>query len=77
MEILLFFVFAVVFALAFNWAMPQLATQVSKYPNLAKYQSNYYGQTLLTALLVFALLLAVGFVFAAAGEKPAVGGVTV
>jgi ABC-type Fe3+ transport system permease subunit len=77
MEILLFFIFAVVFALAFNWAMPQLTTQVAKYPKIATYQSTYYGQTLITAVLVFVLLLVVGFVFAAAGEKAAVGTVQV
>lgn len=75
MEVLLFLIFAVVFAMGFNYAMPRFTTFVGKYPKLAAHQSSFYGQTAITAVLVFALLILVAFIFAAAGEKPRVPGV--
>jgi hypothetical protein len=77
MEILLFFVFAVLFAMGFNALMPRATAFVAGRPNLAKYSTSYAGQTALTAVLVFGLLIAVGVVFSLAKEKPTVAGVTV
>jgi hypothetical protein len=77
MEILLFFVFAILFAMGFNALMPRANAFVAGRPGLAKYGSSYAGQTAVTAILVFGLLLAVGLVFSVAKKNPTVAGVTV
>lgn len=66
MEFLMLFAFAAVFAMGFNFFMPKL----SAYPQLAKLHSTYAGQTVLTAALVFGLLIAVSYTFAIAGKSP-------
>ena len=76
MEFVLFFAFAVVFAMAFNYVMPRLNAKLANYPKIASHQSSYWGQTLITAVGVFVLLMVVGFVFSAAGVKARAGGVS-
>lgn len=73
MEFLLMFVFAVVFAMGFNYFMPMVIAR----PEVSKYTGSYAGQTAITAVLVFALLVAVGFVFSLVGAKAKVGTVAV
>lgn len=65
MEFVLLFAFAAVFALGFNYIGPKAQAQ---FPSLA---ASFWGTTLLTALAVMVLLVAVSFVFAAAGVKEA------
>lgn len=63
MEIVLLFAFAAIFAIGFNYGQPKL---LGKFPSLS---ANYWGTTLLTAVAVMVLLVAVSFVFAEAGVK--------
>lgn len=63
MELVLLFAFAAIFAVAFNYGQPRL---LGKFPSLA---ANYWGTTLLTAVTVMILLVAVSWAFAEAGEK--------
>lgn len=77
MEIVLLFIFAVLFAMGFNYGMPRLQTRFAANSRVGKYASGYAGQTAATAVLVFALLVAVSFVFSVAGQSARVGGVSV
>jgi predicted PurR-regulated permease PerM len=62
MELLLLFVFAVLFAILLNWGTPKLQ---SRFPTAA---SNFWYSTLLTAVAVAVLLVLVSWVFAEVGE---------
>jgi len=64
MEIVLLFAFAAIFAIGFNYGQPKL---LGKFPTLA---ANYWGTTILTAVSVMALLVAVSFVFAETVGEP-------
>lgn len=77
MTLVLFGVFAVVFAMGFNYFMPKLSQYVSGNQSLAQYQSSYVGQTLITAVLIFGLLLVLGFVLSKSGERVSAPGVSV
>lgn len=68
MEFVLLFVFAVVFAMGFNYFMPKVVNNAQ----VSKYTGTYAGQTAITAALVFALLIAVSFVFSTLGAKKVV-----
>jgi hypothetical protein len=65
-SIVLLFAFAAIFAIGFNYSQPKL---LGKFPTLA---ANFWGTTILTAVAVMVLLLAVSFVFAEAGVKEGV-----
>jgi multisubunit Na+/H+ antiporter MnhG subunit len=65
MELLLFFAFAALFALGFNFLGPRAQKQ---FPSVA---STFWGATLITTLAVMVLLVAVSFVFAEVGVKEA------
>jgi hypothetical protein len=77
MEILLLFIFAVLFAMGFNYGMPRLQTRFAANSRVGKYATSYGGQTAVTAVMVFTLLVAVAFVFSLAGQSARVGGVSV
>jgi hypothetical protein len=62
MEILLLFAFAFLFAIAFNYAQPKA---LAKFPNFA---ANFWGVTVITAVSVMVLLVAVSWVFAEVGK---------
>jgi len=64
MELLLLFAFAMLFAIGFNFAQPRI---LGRFPSFA---TNFFGVTIITALAVMALLLAVSFVFAEVGKNP-------
>ena len=63
MELVLLFAFAVVFAILLNFSGPKVQ---GYFPSLA---ANYWGSTLLTAVMVLILLVVVSFVFAEVGVK--------
>ena len=63
MEILLLFAFAMLFAIAFNFAQPKA---LGYFPTLA---ANFWGVTLVTAISVMVLLVAVSWVFAEVGKE--------
>lgn len=65
MELLLLFAFAFLFAVAFNYAQPKA---LGYFPSFA---SNFWGTTIVTAVAVMVLLVAVSFVFAEAGAEVA------
>jgi predicted PurR-regulated permease PerM len=62
MEFLLLFAFAMLFAIAFNYAQPKA---LGRFP---KFASSFWGVTLVTAVAVLVLLVVVSFVFAEVGE---------
>jgi len=71
MEFVMLFIFAIVFAMGFNYLMPRFSAKVATYPKLAAHQSSYAGQTVVTATAVFVLLLVVSYVFASVGGRSA------
>jgi hypothetical protein len=73
MELLVFAIFAVIFAMAHNYFMPRFAAKVATYPKFAAYQNSYAGQTAVTAVFVFILLVVLGYALSMSGEKAAVG----
>lgn len=77
MEILVFAVFAVVFAMAHNYFMPRFAAKVATFPRFAPYQNSYAGQTAVTAAGVFILLVVLGYVLAMSGTKAQVGSASI
>lgn len=77
MELIVFAAFAVVFAMAHNYAMPRFTAKVATYPNLAKYQASYAGQTAQTAALVFILLVVLGYALSASGQRARVGSASI
>lgn len=70
MAAVLLFVFAILFSIVFNWGAPR----VMAYPRFQKLQGSYAGKTFVTALAVFAFLIAVSYAMAAAGRKPQLPG---
>lgn len=68
-DLLVFVVFAALFAMGFNYAMPR----VTAYPRFAKYAGTYAGQTAMTAGLVFLLLVGLAYVMSMAGVRGRVG----
>lgn len=77
MELIVFAVFATVFAMGFNYFMPRFSAKVAQYPKFATYQNSYAGQTAVTAVLVFVLLLVLGYALSVSGAKARVGSVGV
>lgn len=69
MEVFVFFIFAVLFAMAFNYSMPRFVA----YPRFAKYAGTYTGQTAMTAVLVFFLIVGLAYAMSVAGVKARVG----
>lgn len=63
MEIVLLFAFAVLFAIAFNYGQPKA---LGYFPSIA---SNFWGVTLITAVAVMVLLVAVSWIFAEVGKE--------
>jgi len=77
MEILMFFLFAVIFAMLFNYGMPRFTSKLAQYPSVAPHITSYAGQTVVTAVFIFVVLLVVGYVFSLAGANAKVGAVEV
>ena len=63
MELLLLFAFAMLFAIGFNYGQPKL---LNRFPTFA---ANFWGVTVLTAVAVAVLLVAVSWVFAEVGKE--------
>jgi uncharacterized membrane protein YccC len=72
-EILLFFVFAVIFAMIYNYGFPMLSSATGSW----SWTATYWGATLLTAVFFFVALLVVGFVFSLVGVRAKEGNVAV
>lgn len=66
MELVLLGVFALIFAMLFNWGAPR----VMAHPRLATLQTSYAGKTLVTGAIVFVFLIAVSYAMSAVGERP-------
>jgi hypothetical protein len=62
-EFIAVFALAVVVAILFNWGQPKLFA--SQNASLVKWQGNYAGKTLMTAAVIFAAIVAAGFLMKA------------
>ncbi len=65
MEFVAVFALAAVVSILYNWAQPKFFAISS----LQKYQSSYFGKTLLTTVVIFAAIVAAGLVFSAVDRK--------
>jgi Zn-dependent protease len=68
---LLLFIFAVLFAMGFNYGGPRFMNYAVSKPWGQRLNGSYAGKTVLTAIMVFALLVGVSLVMSAVKEKPA------
>jgi uncharacterized membrane protein YbaN (DUF454 family) len=69
MELLMFFLFAVVFAMLYNYGFPRYSSWIAQRPTLAPHLGGFAGQTLVTAIFIFLVLVVVGYAFSLAGLK--------
>lgn len=68
--LLLLFVFAILFSMLLNGVGPKFMTYAASKSWGAKLNGNYAGRTALTAIMVFAFLVAVSIAMSAVDKKP-------